>query len=330
MNRIVPKRMGFTLIELLVVIAIIAILIGLLLPAVQKVREAANRSQCQNNLHQLILAAQNYHSAQNSLPPGLMGPIPISGAFNFSFPHIGCLCLLLPYLEQQNIFNLLAPMPNPSAYQANPAAYGMNSGWWSNATYYNMAQNKLKVFLCPSDPHPATQNGTFITLYCDATDLTFTGGYYPNPTGALFGRTNYEPCAGAIGSGSNPFYGVYQGAFTNLSRVSIPQIQDGTMNTIFFGETLGGSGGPTRDFAMSWMGAGCMATAWGLIQPPQWYTYGSLHTGGIVQFAFGDGSVRGIMSGVGVNFSGSPDWWAWYFASGYIDGGVVNFNYLGQ
>ncbi|MHB1421748.1 MAG: DUF1559 domain-containing protein [Gemmataceae bacterium] len=318
------RRKGFTLIELLVVIAIIAILIGLLLPAVQKVREAAARTSCQNNLHQLALAAQNYHAAMNSLPPGLVAQ-PTGYHFTFNAPHVGCLTFLLPFMEQNNLFNSLNPLPTPTKLQA-----GLPNGWWNNATYFSAAQTTLKTYLCPSDPQPATRYGTFITLYCDATDLTFTGGYYPNPTGAKLGRTNYAPCAGALGAGSDPFWGVYKGAFTNNSAVTIAQIQDGASNTIFFGETLGGSGGPNRDFALAWMGAGCMATAWGLMTPPQWYTYGSMHTGGIVQFAFGDGSVRSVNAGVGLNFSGAPDWWSWMYISGYIDGGVVNYSELGQ
>jgi prepilin-type N-terminal cleavage/methylation domain-containing protein/prepilin-type processing-associated H-X9-DG protein len=117
------RRSAFTLIELLVVIAVIAVLIGLLLPAVQKVREAAARTQCQNNLKQIGLALHDYHSALNVLPPG-------RDANSFS-TH----AYLLPYLEQDNVYRLI----NFKVSYNDP----------SNAA---ALAARIKTFLCPSDP----------------------------------------------------------------------------------------------------------------------------------------------------------------------------------
>src|SRR5439155_18211406 len=111
----VKRRKGVTLIELLVVIAIIAVLVGLLLPAVQKVREAANRMSCQNNLHQIALAAANYESANRKFPPGLnvspnsvnTNPQYIIPNPGYGGPYVGVLAYLLPYIEADNIYKLI-------------------------------------------------------------------------------------------------------------------------------------------------------------------------------------------------------------------------------
>jgi prepilin-type N-terminal cleavage/methylation domain-containing protein/prepilin-type processing-associated H-X9-DG protein len=127
------RRWGFTLIELLVVIAIIAILIGLLLPAVQKVREAAARMQCQNNLKQLTLALHNYHSSLGTLPPGRDNNDLSTHAY------------LLPYIEQDNVYRLV----NFAAGKAG----------WNDPSNAAARATPIKTFLCPSDPRDVVPAG---------------------------------------------------------------------------------------------------------------------------------------------------------------------------
>src|SRR5262245_5634334 len=131
-----PRR-GFTLVELLVVIAIIAVLIGLLLPAVQKVREAASRMACSNNLKQLGLACHNYESSHGRLPPGYLGPMPNEreyGADVDQLQHAGLLVYLLPYIEQDAISRQL--QIDLDTRRTGPA-------WYTNLTNWQLAQTRI-------------------------------------------------------------------------------------------------------------------------------------------------------------------------------------------
>jgi prepilin-type processing-associated H-X9-DG protein/prepilin-type N-terminal cleavage/methylation domain-containing protein len=193
-------RIAFTLIELLVVIAIIAILIGLLVPAVQKVRESAARIQCTNNLHQLGLGLHNYHDAHQSLPPGYLATGPYSDGATDTAPGWGWAAYLLPHIEQDNVFhqiNFNLPVQNAPA----------------------VAQTVIKVYLCPSDVYPS---GPFALP--DAFGNTLV----------MAAPASYAACVGGDESEADGPTGL--GIFYRNSRTRMTDISDGTSSTIMVGE----------------------------------------------------------------------------------------------
>ncbi len=203
------RRSAFTLIELLVVIAIIAILIGLLLPAVQKVREAASRMQCTNNLKQIGLAYQNYHGTYQKFPPG---------ADNNPATTHGWGLPLLPYIEQDNLYK---------QYDlTRPFALGVGGAPENQA----VSSTKVKIYVCPSNP--------------GANDPAFNYTLFFGPFSASWAAMagDYGPYRG-VQSDLATFAGIPTGALAGAlepdKTTRIADMTDGTSNTVFIVEIAG-------------------------------------------------------------------------------------------
>jgi prepilin-type N-terminal cleavage/methylation domain-containing protein len=217
---------AFTLIELLVVIAIIGVLIGLLLPAVQKVREAANRMKCSNSLKQLALACMNYEGSYGYLPPGgIWLPNPASSGGNWSSAKQNWIYSVLPYVEQQGLYNQLEPDPNRTS---------VNGGYWMPTIPV------IGMLRCPSD---SVLTDAPISNYVANIGPICTAG--PGGCTNPFGAFNYcnQPSWGytatsTVDDESNRLDQV-RGAFSRLGAVvRLADISDGLSNTLLIGECL--------------------------------------------------------------------------------------------
>jgi prepilin-type N-terminal cleavage/methylation domain-containing protein/prepilin-type processing-associated H-X9-DG protein len=242
-------RRAFTLIELLVVIAIIGILIGLLVPAVQKVREAAARLQCQNNLKQIGLALHHYHDDKKVFPPGYIdgNTNPDSTPDNDMGPGWGWASLILPYLDQGTIYN-----------QIN---FSLPVGLGSNMA---VSQMQLALYLCPSDGE-AQNFIVYDSSYNPITTVAFGNYVGCNGWEECFMGAGGNPPPGSGADGPSGTYGkAGVGIFYRNSRNKTASVKDGLSNTIFVGER-------SSDHAPStWTGAvaGGRCPAWMAGQAP--------------------------------------------------------------
>jgi len=299
------RRKGFTLIELLVVIAIIAILIGLLLPAVQKVRDAAARMECTNNLKQIGLAALQFEGTYKKFPSGSYGPPP-GQSTNAGYPCIGVLAAILPYMEQDNVYKLINMKLDPMA---------PGTPWTSVGSQVAAAQYIIPPFLCPADN---AQSKAYAIYFMTTSGSTI----YASATTTKLGPTNYVGCGGYFGY-TNTGNDVYEGIFRQQSVLGMAGLTatDGASNTLMFGETAGDKTAAPGGVYHTWMGSGWLPTGFGLptgtaTSTPGWYQFSSFHGGPLVNFCFGDGSVRPVHNSVNFN--------TFVYASGWHEGQVVN------
>ncbi|MBA4062963.1 MAG: hypothetical protein C0501_04505 [Isosphaera sp.] len=317
-----PARPAFTLIELLVVLGIIGVLVGLILPAVQKSREAAARTQCQNNLKQVVLASLNHQASAGRFPTGL--DTQMTGPF----------VSLLPYLEQEGLAGQFASRSYPPTFPSGPVPLGFYDDPRNRPPTGSVVptphspfgtEGTPKVLRCPAAPGPESPvvpilASAFGTVHVDypltpPAPAAVTSALWLLGSGApgsgIVGRTNYVANAGYprgyLTAGGRPV--AVDGPFRyDRNRGTTPElVSDGLSSTVFFteaaaGPVFGTMASPSWAHGLYWPHLGMCGHGAGTTGIGANWTYGcdtyrgvvpnSRHPGGVLNLAFGDGTVR--------------------------------------
>ncbi|MDB2685797.1 DUF1559 domain-containing protein [Mariniblastus sp.] len=339
-------RRAFTLVELLVVIAIIGILIAMLLPAVQAVREAARRTQCLNNLKQIGLACLNYESAHSHFPPGsinrqvnspfdfnLNGPTPSSEVKGSS---LAGLTFVLPFMEQLSLDQLVDADRSLTQLDNVPKWWELTGGA-ANPQSWEASQFDVSTFHCPSTGEHD------VSL---VTKVGFSAFALPDPATKTPAVTNYAANAGLVGGRSNQDPGMFKltgssvigtikslrGPMSDRSRETFGSLSDGSSNIVLYAEVREYQGSADgQKFLPSWMGASFFFAIQGFNEVTKEESGASFpresvssnHTGG-ANFVLSDGSTHfGSTDGFGGNNLGT----VWIPLCGITDGNVVSIDF---